>query len=47
LTDDWHAGVELVREVLRMAGAPEGNTVEVRRRDETVTADLKPPLPRD
>ncbi|TDE60274.1 hypothetical protein E1295_00015 [Nonomuraea mesophila] len=47
LIDDWRAGLELVREVLRTAGAPEGSTVEVRRRGETVTANLEQPLPRD
>ncbi len=47
LIDDWHAGLELVRELLRTAGAPEGTAVEVRRRGETVTADLEQPLPRD
>lgn len=47
LIDDWHAGLELVREVPGRAGVPEGTTVEVRRRDATVTADLEQPLPRD
>lgn len=47
IIDDWRAGLELVREVLRTAGAPEGTTVEIQRRDETMTADLHQPLPHD
>lgn len=47
LVDDWRTGLELVREVLRTAGVPKGSTVEVRRRGETLTADLEEPLPHD
>jgi len=47
LIEDWHAGLELVRRVLREAGAPEGTGVRVRRRGGTVTADLSQPIPRD
>lgn len=47
LLDDWRAGLELVREVLRTSGAPENSTVEVRRRGEVVRADLEQSLPTD
>lgn len=47
LIDAWRAGLEVVRGVLRGAGAPEGSTVQVSRRRETVTAGLEGPLPRD
>ncbi|GAA1090510.1 hypothetical protein [Nocardiopsis composta] len=47
LIGDWRAGVEVVREVLRAAGAPGHSTVEVRRRGEVVTVGLDQPLPGD
>jgi hypothetical protein len=47
LLDDWHTGLEVVREVLRKLGAPDGSRVAVSRRRETVEADLTQPLPRD
>lgn len=47
IIDDWRAGVELAREVLRTAGAPEGTSVEIRRRGETVSVILEQDSPRD
>src|SRR5690606_20713862 len=47
LIGDWRAGVEVVREGVRAAGAPGHSTVEVRRRGEVVTVGLDQPLPGD